>query len=572
MPAPGRDVAVAQRGRSLGDVFAPVARRPGRAGAAADGAASFGLDGGQRQQILDTLIAVLGGAYAHLPAKRAAYAVDPVQALVLLRRRAANLSDADFHLAVTGLVTGLRDAHTRYIGSSALRGYVAALPFLVEAYGPPEDPQFIVTKTAPDLPAIDRSFAPGVVIEWWNGMPMARAVEVYADRETGGRQDSRRARALETLTFRALDYGPPPDEHRVELGYRTARGTRRELRLPWRVLDPQQAATAVRAGSRAALKVAADPAAEAVRRAKKLLFAPGAWATEPVVGAQPPPAVLPTAAHPSLAGQHRIGKWLDTPMQDVLSAQALSRGVGYLRLWSFDVEDDDQYLAEVSRLLALLPRTGLIVDLRSNPGGLVWAAERLLQLFTETTIAPTRFSLVASPLTREMANSPFNRLELEAWAPSLDDAVATGDQYAQPLPLTDPAWCNDLGRRYPGPAVAVVDANTYSAGDLFAAGWADHDIGPLVTVGQASGGGGANVWTAAQLRDALAGTQHALGALPDGVGYTLAIRRAIRSGLSDGVPIEDLGISGIPYDMTRDDLLHANRDLFAFCTDLLTNA
>ena len=150
MAAPGRvrDVAAAQRGRSLSDVLAPVVRRPGRVGVAADGDSAVGLDGGQRQQILDTLIAVLGGAYAHLPAKRAAYAVDPVQALVLLRRRAADLSDADFHLAVTGLVTGLRDAHTRYIGPSALRGYVAALPFLVEQYGPPEDPQFMVTKTA----------------------------------------------------------------------------------------------------------------------------------------------------------------------------------------------------------------------------------------------------------------------------------------------------------------------------------------------------------------------------------------------------------------------------------------
>jgi C-terminal processing protease CtpA/Prc len=259
-------------------------------------------------------------------------------------------------------------------------------------------------------------------------------------------------------------------------------------------------------------------------------------------------------------------------MQDVLSARALSRRVGYLRLWSFDVEDDDLFLAEAARLLSLLPQTALIVDLRGNPGGLVWAAERMLQLFTDATIAPTRFSLVASPLTREMANSPFNRLELEAWAPSLDNAVATGDQYAQPLPLTDPAWCNDLGRHYPGAAVAVADANTYSSGDLFAAGWVDHGIGPLVTVGQATGGGGANVWTADQLRDALAGTEHALGALPDGVGYTLAVRRAIRSGLSDGIPIEDLGVAGVSYDMTRDDLLRGNRDLVKFCTDLLTSA
>jgi hypothetical protein len=571
MAAPGRrrDAAAAQRGRTLTEALAPAGARGGRAGAEVVGAPPAGLDGGQRQEILDTLIAVLGGAYAHLPAKRAAYAVDPVQALILLRRRAADLSEADFHLAVTGLVTGLRDAHTRYIGPSALRGHVAVLPFLVEQYGPAEDPQFLVTKTAADLTDIDPSFQPGVVIEWWNGVPMARAVEVYSDRETGGRRDSRRARALETLTFRALDYGPPPDEHRVDLGYRTARGTRREVRLPWRVLEPRQAASAVQAGSRAALKVAADPAAEAVRRAKKLLYAPGAWVSEPVTEGQLRAGTPPRAG----AGEKvPVGQWLDTPMQDVLSAQALRGGVGYLRLWSFDVEDDDLFIAEVIRLMGLLPQTGLIVDLRGNPGGLVWAAERMLQLFTDSRIAPTRFSLVASPLTREMANSPFNRLELEAWAPSLEDAVATGDQYAQPLPLTDPAWCNDLGRRYPGRAVAVVDANTYSSGDLFAAGWVDHDIGPLVTVGQATGGGGANVWTAAQLRDALAGTDHALGALPEGVGYTLAIRRAIRSSRSDGVPIEDLGVSGVPYEMTRADLLHANRDLLAFCTDLLTNA
>jgi hypothetical protein len=551
-----RDVVAAQRGRTLTSALSP-------------GGAPDGLDGGQRQEVLDTLIAVLGGAYAHLPAKRAAYAVDPVQALHLLRRRAADLSDADFHLAVTSLVTGLRDAHTRYIGPSGLRGHVAALPFLVEQYGPPDSPQFLVTKTAPDLTEIDPQFRAGVEIEWWNGVPMTRAVEVYSDRETGGRRDSRRARALETLTFRALDYGPPPDEHRVDLGYRTSRGAQRELRLPWRVLAPQQAASAVQAGSRAALKVAADPAAEAVRRAKKLLFARDAWATEPVAAAQLRAAAPAPAGG---AGKPRAGQWLDTPMQDVLAARALSRHIGYLRVWSFDVEDDDLFVAEVMRLLELLPQTGLIVDLRGNPGGLVWAAERMLQLFTDTPIAPTRFQLVASPLTREMASSPFNRLELEAWAPSLEDAVATGELYAQPLPLTDPAWCNDLGRRYPGPAVAVVDANTYSSGDLFAAGWVDHDIGPLVTVGQATGGGGANVWTAAQLRDALAGTDHALGVLPEGVGYTLAIRRAIRSARSDGVPIEDLGVSGLSYEMTRDDLLHANRDLLAYCTDLLTNA
>ncbi|MGN6302440.1 MAG: S41 family peptidase [Angustibacter sp.] len=545
------DLVAAQRGR-------PIAAAPEVAEATAPM-----LDGGQRQQVVDTLIAVLGGAYAHLPAKRAAYALDPVQELTLLRRRVTELSDAEFHLAVSGVVTRLRDAHTRYIGPVALRGHVAALPFLVEQYGPYDDPQFVVTKTSPDVVG-DGSFQPGVRLEWWNGIPFARAVELHADRETGGRPDARRARALESLTFRALDYGPPPDEQWVIIGYRSKRGTAKELRLPWRLLEPGRADTSAQPGSRAQLKQATNPAAEAVRRAKKLLFAPHLWAAE----SAPPAAAVP-AQRAGTDTRRAVGTDLPTSFQDNLAARALTRDLGYLRIWSFDVGDDNAFLDEVTRLLRLLPQKGLVVDLRANPGGLVWAAERMLQLFTDHRIAPTRFQLVASPLTREMAASPFNRMELEPWAESLDDAVSTGEQYAQPLPLTDPEWCNDRGRVYPGAAVAVVDPNTYSSGDLFAAGWVDNEVGPLVCVGEATGAGGANVWTGEQLRDALTGTPHQFAVPPAGVGFTLAIRRAIRSGRSDGVPIEDLGITGIPYAMTRDDLLHSNKDLYAFCATVL---
>jgi Peptidase family S41 len=512
------------------------------------------LDGGQRVQLIDTLELVLGGAYCHLHQKRAGYAIDPVQALRLLRRRCVEMSDGEFHIALTGLVAGLRDAHTRYVGPVALRDRVATLGFLVEQYGPYSAPRFVLSRIAANAGIDESTFKPGVELEWWNGIPFGRAVDLYADRETGGRPDARRARALESLTFRALDYGPPPDEHRVDIGYRTRRGAARELRVPWRVVWPEVAATAVGPRSAASLRVAANPAAEAVRRAKKLMFAPEFWEAEQAG------AVVESS------------DWLPTPMHDTLAARTLptSRGdVGYLRIWSFDVADDDAFLDEVVRLLGQLPERGLIVDLRANPGGLIWAAERLLQLFTDNLVTPTRFSLLASPLTRAMADSPFNRQELHQWAPSLEAAIATGELYSQPLPLTDPEWCNDLGRRYPGPVVAVVDPNTYSSGDLFAAGFVDNQIGPLVCVGEGTGAGGANVWRHGQLRDALAGTPFEFATPPAEAGFTLSIRRAIRSGPADGVPIEDLGVGGIPYDMTERDLLDGNRDLLEFCAALL---
>ncbi len=540
-----RETADARRGELLADALERIGSGP----------AGQGLDPGERLQVLDVLIAALEGTYAHLVAKRAAYASDPVQALTLLRRRAAELTEGEFHRAVTGIVTGLRDAHTRYSGRTPLGATVAVLPFLVEQHGPDADPHYLVSKVDEEY-VPDRGFRPGVELVSWNGVPFPRAVEIHADRETGGRPDSRRARALESLTFRALEYGPPPDELWVLLGYRTVRGRLGEVRLPWRVVAPDKARTAMEDEGRGLSKQSIDLAAEAVRRAKKLVFAPDLWQRD-------------RARRPETAPLRTADGWLDTPLQDVLAARQLNDQVGYLRIWSFDVADDEAFVREMARLLGLLPPTGVIVDLRANPGGLIWAAERALQLFTDATIAPTRFSLLATPATRQMADNPFNRLELEAWSPSLQEATSTGELYAQPLPLTDPSWCNDIGRTYPGRAVAVVDANTYSSGDLFAAGWVDHRIGPLVTVGQATGAGGANVWTSYQLRDALAGTDGALPPLPRGTGFTMSFRRAIRSAAGDGIPIEDLGISGIPYHMTRSDLLDANVDLHAFCTRLL---
>jgi hypothetical protein len=180
-------------------------------------------------------------------------------------------------------VTRLRDAHTRYAGPAALAGKVAALPFLVEMVGPTSDPTYIVTKVAAGL---DTAFKPEVVLEYWNGVPIDRAVQRHSEQEVGGRPDSLRAWAVQSLTLRSLRYGPPPDEHWVVVvGYRTVpagggQGQAKEIKIPWRVIDPNEVAPPPSAGPRGAAAKAArraraiDPAAEAIRRAKVLLFAP----------------------------------------------------------------------------------------------------------------------------------------------------------------------------------------------------------------------------------------------------------------------------------------------------------
>ncbi len=89
----------AQTGQLLSEFLAggpPAGQRAGRGAVTASIDRAGGLDGGQRLQIIDALIIVIGGAYCHLVQKRAAYALDPVQALQLLRSRVARYPIANF--------------------------------------------------------------------------------------------------------------------------------------------------------------------------------------------------------------------------------------------------------------------------------------------------------------------------------------------------------------------------------------------------------------------------------------------------------------------------------------------
>ena len=143
-----------------------------------------------------------------------------------------------------------------------------------------------------------------------------------------------------------------------------------------------------------------------MRRAKKLSFNSDLWQTE---------------RQDRVAGVGvgmADGGWISGQFQDNVSARVVrvsGRDYGYLRLWSFELSDDDGFIAEVMRLLAELPQDGMIIDLRGNPGGLIWAAERLLQLFTPGQISPARFSIIASDLTRSMTDAPQNRRSLSPW-------------------------------------------------------------------------------------------------------------------------------------------------------------
>src|SRR5436190_4481102 len=585
---PCRSAAEAKKARKQQSTRGGKKGAPARARSRAAGAttstttlpAPASLSTAERLRLLAAFETVLGGVYTHLPLKRARYGFDPVQRLRILRSEVKSFDDNAFHVELATIVTQLRDYHTRYTWPAAFAGKVAVLPFLVEMYGPDAAPSYVVTKVGRGL---DAGFLPGVLVQYWNGVPIDRAVVRHADEECAGRPDGWRSASLQSLTFRSMEYGPPPDEEWVVVGYRTSdaagtpTGALKEVRVPWKVVDPGAASGLMAggpSGERRQLRRtrAVNPAAAEARRAKMLLFAP-----EALVGEMPPDAkhvasgVRARGSSARPRGRGLAASTIATTLPDTLRVQALQvpgGAVGYLRIWAFET-DPDKFIAELLRIIPLLPQNGLIIDVRGNPGGYILAAERALQLFTPKPIEPVRFSVLATPFTRDMAALPALADELSPWTASLDAAVRNGELYSQPVPITDPADCNSIGQQYGGPVMLVGDTNTYSAGDLFSAGFVDNELGPFVCVGAATGAGGANVWEYDELRKALAGTATALPPLTGGIGLSFAFRRATRAGPSEGLTIEDVGVAGLPYAMTRNDLLAGNGDLLLRCVAML---
>ena len=94
-------------------------------------------------------------------------------------------------------------------------------------------------------------------------------------------------------------------------------------------------------------------------------------------------------------------------------------------------------------------------------------------------------------------------IDLGSWFPSMDQALQTGAAFSGAFPITPVDGANALGQEYAGPVILITDALCYSATDIFAAGFKDHKIGPVLGVDDNTGAGGANVWTHALLKQLL---------------------------------------------------------------------
>jgi endonuclease G len=517
----------------------------------------------ERTSIVEQATVVLEGYYSHLSLKKAMYGTDPVQRLRLLRRRLGRYkSEISFHNELTDIFTGLRDLHTNYLLPEYFADSAAFLPFQIGYCK--RDSSYVVTQTMPGVS--DPNFKPGARINYWNAVPIDRAVEIAANYHAGNNPAARHARGVDGLTQRALLISAPPDDEWVIVGYTDANGTEREFRADWSVVAVPRPEDDSTPSPEAAQAYGLDLEGDIRRRVNALLFAPQKVAEEQrirtvresqAVGDQEESLEAATAIA-AAAAVEGLQSTLPT-ICEVRTFDHSGKKIGYLRIRTFNVTRDEPFVNEIVRLLEHpeFPKDGMVLDVRGNGGGLVWAGERLLQLFTSRRIEPTRAQFAVTPLTVELSRTD---PRLAPWLPSLERAVETGAAFSAAFPITPPDRCNDIGRRYPGKVVLVTDARCYSTTDMFAAGFQDHEIGKILGVDDNTGAGGANVWTMELLRSRMPANA-ALQPLPRGADMRIAIRRTLRVGLQAGTEIEDLGVEPtVVHDLTLRDLLEKPRD------------
>jgi len=424
--------------------------------------------------------------------------------------------------------------------------------------------QFFPTDFKADIP---NTFKPGVEITYWNGVPMKRAVEINADKNAGSNPAASFARGLESMTIRPMLLSLPPDEEWVQIGYKTEDGRDLEYRQQWMVVSRQPKNVAMNtttATSEDKNKIGIDLTTDLVGEMKQVLFAP-----ESLIHAE---QRLTNAG--TMNNKITNAEDLNSRIPTVLDARKISENVGYIRLYTFAPRDPitpQQVFDEFIRLMLQLPKNGLIVDVRGNGGGYIILAESILQLLTPKEITPESFQFISTPLIFEMTNNKSNT-DLNVWGPSLLESVSTGSTFSQGFAITTIDQANAIGQLYHGPVVLITDALCYSATDLFAAGFQDHKIGPIIGVDENTGAGGANVWDYETLREYLKGTRYELKKMPSNSNMRVAIRRNVRVRDHAGTPVEDLGIiPDILYKMTRRDLLEKNTDLIKKASEILAS-
>ena len=523
----------------------------------------------------------------HLPFKKAMHAIDPIQRLQLLRQRMDEYPPGDiaFHDEIARTFNSLRDLHTTYRLPYPFKNVVTWLPFMIEEYWEEGLRKYMISKVIGD--AHDALFEEGAEVLYWNGVPIDHYVRMRAREQAGGNEASRHALALNSLTIRPLSHGLLPEEEWVSISFKrrsSEDATLHTCTFDWLTIEPPQGTVTIKqeAGhsdtfSTPMATLGMDSRTDDIQLTKKVLYA-GDSAKHEAASVKLDDRGIISAP---VEAFHNTKDGLETYLPTLFRARPISLHIGeeaktygYIRIFSFNVSSAEVFVDEFTRLIKKLPQNGLILDIRGNGGGLIPAAELLLQVLSPRPVELQRAQFINTPSNLELCKSygPNTILDLSPWVDSIAQSTETGSTYSRGFSLTSTSYLDGRSQQYFGPLVLITDALCYSAADMFAAGFQDHALGLVLGTSASTGAGGANVWSHSLLTYLMnkAGND-AYRMLPKGTDLRVALRRMLRTGANNGQILEDFGVRpDAIHQMTLNDLLKGNCDLIQRACELLS--
>lgn len=452
--------------------------------------------------------------------------VDPLPKLNALEKELGTISDTEFHQTMTDIFRSLKDLHTLYYLPKPFSCYESFLPISFKIVRAGQGRRvFAITdfhtkKEVVDLIPKPFDVALGDTVISYNGIPTYEAVRNTMNETYGANEEAQFRLAQDDLRYYAHSIDHLPKEDNVELELQNAKGERYKLKLPWIT-----------------------------------------YVQEDCIN--PPPSLKP-ARRQKTRRMGAINGATDEPILYWHVNRPDFGDFGYIELTSFtpEVFSNDETVLKIRNLLLneLKDTAGLVIDLRSNGGGQIPFAEKIIQLLTPNEITPINYILKNSEtnyiyMTKSDIEDPFTEL--------LKIARNLGQPFTGTYPISVKAEINDLGQAYFKPVAVFVNSKCYSACEVFAAQIQDHNVGTVFGEDLRTGGGGANVYNLNKiLGENFAQTNPApFQKLPAGQDIQFSFRQTLRVGKQDGTLIENQGVRVDQLSpMSRTDIFNATND------------
>jgi len=515
----------------------------------------------ERQLVIEQIKLILECHYVHLSLKQQNHGAAPMRRLAQLRnaiQQNPQMNETDFSRCVIEILRSMRDRHFDYVLPYARDNCVAYLPFLMTEIEEGGTFKYIVSASI-DAEA-PKDLSKGAEIVEWDGNPIKVAIDAHAADQPGCSPASRRSLAVSTLTMRLLQYDGQPQQKAITVTYLPKGSTTsKSVVLPWLVKDKSSLEFGKinkdKGISHPPALLATDVRLDLLNYLRTALFLP----------------YFPDA----LPADYRQVQTEDDPSEERpwLSARYYpnaNRPFGYIRILRFPKDATacwpvEQFSELLKRFQNEMPTHGLVIDIRSNPGGGIHLTDYLLQMFSQQPIQPPKLSLRCTQANLQLCSraSPDDKFQARQWVPSLQTGLAATppEEFSEDLELARAEDCRNVPRKrvYFQSVVLITNALSYSASDFFAAGFQDHDLGPMLGVHPSTGGGGANV-----VNHQILGGLVGYAKLPKRAGLRFPLFRAKRRGRHDGKLLEDAGVTIEPanvHALTRKDVLNDDIDL-----------